>query len=229
MNSIGNYKIILGSASPRRKQLLAECGFNFTVRTKEIDETPSNGLKRSEIAIELAQMKSEALFDSLKENEILITADTIVCIDDIVLNKPGTQGHALEMLQQLSNRDHQVYTGVCIRNREQQISFFCETNVYFNLLTEDIISEYIKNYKPFDKAGSYGAQECLPMGYNPCSALEIEYMKAINKPLLFENTLSQINAATIPIIKKIDGSYFNVMGLPVVDLTNQLNTFIERL
>ena len=222
-----NYKLVLGSGSPRRKQLLAECGFEFTVRTKEIDETPPAGFLREEIAMKLAEMKSDALADSIQSDEILITADTIVCLNDLVLNKPMDELHAIEMLKLLSGKTHQVYTGVCIRSQSQKIIFSCETDVEFIQLNEQLILEYIRQFAPFDKAGSYGAQESLPEGMNPCSETEKDFMKEIGKPMLFENTLVQNSKNNIAIIKKINGSYFNVMGLPVVELSNHLNSIVN--
>lgn len=228
MKKFSSLNIVLGSGSPRRKQLLQECGFNFTVRTKEIDETPPIGLVRSEIAMKLAEMKADALVDSIKDDEILITADTIVCLNDMVLNKPNDAVHAFEMLKLLSDKSHQVYTGVCILNKKNKTIFSVETDVLFNKLSEELIQSYIRNFKPFDKAGSYGAQECLPTKMNPCSIKELEFMKSIGKPDLFENTLVQSEKENTPIIKSISGSYFNVMGLPVVELSEKLNSIFPN-
>lgn len=224
MKDLSTLKIILGSGSPRRKQLLAECGFNFIVKTKEIDETPPPGLVRAEIAMKLAEMKSDALADTIKADEILITADTIVCLNDMVLNKPSDAVHASEMLHLLSGRSHQVYTGVCIVTGNKKQIFSVETDVLFNVLNDELIEKYIMDFSPFDKAGSYGAQECLPLNMNPCSDEELEFMRSIGKPKLFENTLVLSGKENIPIIKNISGSYFNVMGLPVVELVNELNS-----
>ncbi len=226
MKNISSLKIILGSGSPRRKQLLAECGFNFTVKTKEIDETPPVGLLRENIAMKLAEMKADALANSIQDDEILITADTIVCLNDHVLNKPLDAEHAKQMLNLLSNCRHQVYTGVCILFKNKKTVFFCETDVFFYELTQEVIEQYIAIYSPFDKAGSYGAQESLPENTNPCSKEEIEFIKSIGKPYLFENTLVQTHKQNIPLIREIKGSYFNVMGLPIVELTKQLQKMI---
>lgn len=225
MKDHSEFKLVLGSGSPRRKQLLSECGFNFSVRTREIDETQPAGFHRFEIAMQLAEMKSEALKDSLQDDEILITADTIVCLNDHVLNKPKDEVQAFEMLKMLSGKIHQVYTGVCIVSKTKKIVFSCETDVEFNSLTDVQIKKYINDFSPFDKAGSYGAQECLPPGMNPCSETEKQFMISIGKPDLFENTLSEIKKDSVPVIRKINGSYFNVMGLPIVELTNHLNSF----
>ncbi len=207
---------------------MEECGFNFTVRTKEIDETPPKGLVRSEIAMKLAEMKADAIIDLIHEDEFLITADTIVCLDDNVLNKPLDASHAKVMLNYLSNKNHQVYTGVCILNKKSKTIFSVETDVFFNELSDELIDEYVNKFKPFDKAGSYGAQECLPSNMNPCSEIEIEFMRMIGKPNLFSNTVSKSVNGNVPIIKSISGSYFNVMGLPVVELVERLNSMLPE-
>jgi septum formation protein len=227
LKNLTAFKLVLGSGSPRRKQLLSECGFEFSIRTREIDETPPAGLLRSEIAMKLAEMKSDALLDSLADDEILITADTIVCLNEQVLNKPFDEPHAIEMLNLLNGKIHQVYTGVCIVSKTKKVIFYCETDVEFNSISDELILKYIREFSPFDKAGSYGAQECLPAGMNPCSETEKQYMISIGKPELFENTLVQLKKENIPIIKNINGSYFNVMGFPVVELSNQLKAFIS--
>lgn len=228
MNKKDHYsslKIILGSGSPRRKQILMEAGFNFIVRTKEVDETPDPKLKRGAIATALSIKKSDALFSTLEDDEILITADTIVCLDHFVLNKPGSEAQAFQMLKMLSGRSHQVYTGVTIRSTSKIISFNVESEVYFNTLSDALINDYIVVYKPFDKAGSYGAQECLPEYVNPCSPTELSFMKETMNESLFERTLAMDNRKHIPIIQKIEGSYFNVMGLPIVELVDHLLQF----
>jgi septum formation protein len=216
---ISNLKIVLGSGSPRRKQLLSEAGFHFVVRTKEIDETPPPGLVRNQIAEKLAEMKSDALRFDLAPDEILITADTIVCLGDKVLNKPLDESHAFEMLKALNGNTHQVYTGVCIRKNGESTVFSVKTDVEFNILSDEAIRDYIATCKPFDKAGSYGAQESLPEGINPCSADELKFMRSIGKPDIFKNTLTTGITIKKPLIKGITGSYFNVMGLPIRELT----------
>jgi septum formation protein len=220
-------KIVLGSASPRRKQILAETGFNFVVRTREVDETPDPTLKRGDIATSLSVKKSDALIELMEEDEILVTADTIVCLDHFVLNKPGSEQQAIEMLKMLSGRSHQVYTGVTIRSVMKTLSFATESHVHFNKLSDEMIRDYIAHYKPFDKAGSYGAQECLPEEMNPCSEKEIAFMNETSNESLFERTLAMDGKKHIPIIQKIEGSYFNVMGLPVAELCDRLRIFIK--
>lgn len=215
-------KILLGSGSPRRKQLIGALGFDFRVKQSHTDEIPKPGLRRSEIAKFLAEEKAQALEQERLPDEILITADTIVCLGDKVLNKPGDEMHAMEMLSELNGQTHQVYTGVCIINDNRKIIFSIESDVTFNKLTKEELQRYVRQYKPFDKAGSYGAQECLPIGMNPCSAGELEFLKEHNLENLFNDTLTQDNHNVIPLIKKIDGSYFNVMGLPIVELWKEI-------
>lgn len=175
------YKLILGSGSPRRQQLLKDAGFEFTVRSLNADETFPSNLKAEQIALYLCEKKTGAYPEKLQENELLITADTIVWIDGIVLNKPEGEFEAKQMLQLLSGKMHQVFTGVCISAAHKKLVFADETKVWFKNLSEEEIDFYIKHYKPFDKAGSYGAQDWLGL-------IGVE---------------------------KIEGSYFNVMGLPV--------------
>ena len=172
-------KLILGSQSPRRKDLLASLDLDFKVITKNIDETYPNGLSNKEIAEYLANIKSTVF--KPKSNEIIITADTIVCIDKEILGKPSTKIEASHMLKKLSDKTHEVITGVSIKSMTNKYTFSDTTSVHFGKLTHDEIVYYIDTYKPYDKAGSYGIQEWI----------------------------GQIG------IKKIEGSYFNVMGLPV--------------
>ena len=172
-------KLILGSQSPRRKDLLASLDLDFKVITKNIDETYPNGLSNKEIAEYLANIKSTVF--KPKSNEIIITADTIVCVGNEILGKPSTKIEAIQMLKKLSDRAHEVITGVSIKSMNNEYTFSDTTSVHFGKLTYDEIDYYIDTYKPYDKAGSYGIQEWI----------------------------GQIG------ITKIEGSYFNVMGLPV--------------
>lgn len=186
------YKIILGSGSPRRQQLLKDAGFDFKVQSLNADESFPSNLKAAEIALYLCEKKAHAYPGKLAENELLITADTIVWINDIVLNKPEGEFEAKQMLQLLSGKMHQVFTGVCITSHNKKISFTDETNVWFKHLSDAEIDFYVKHYKPFDKAGSYGAQDWLGL-------IGVE---------------------------KIEGSYFNVMGLPVHRVYTELQHFL---
>ena len=186
-----NLKIILASKSPRRQFLLKELGLDFEVRTKDIDESFPSSLKGQDIALYVCRKKATAFSRSLKENELLITADTIVCIGNSVLNKPSDEKDAAEMLKILSGKMHVVFTAVCLKTTKKEKLFFAGTNVYFKPLGKEEIDYYIKNFNPFDKAGAYGAQEWI--GYIG--------------------------------IEKIEGSYFNVMGLPVKELYEELLKF----
>lgn len=184
-------KYILASNSPRRKELLTNLGLPFISRVKEIDEKYPPELSKAEVAEFLAAHKASAYRDELQPEEVIITADTIVCLDDKVLNKPYDHAEATRMLIQLSGRSHEVYTGVCLLSREKSVVFHDETTVHFRDLTRDEIDYYVNHYKPFDKAGAYGAQDWLGMVG----------------------------------IERLEGSYFNVMGLPVHRLYQELLKF----
>jgi len=188
---INNYKIILASKSPRRKELLAGLDLPFEVIVHEVDEIFPDGLPMEEIPVYLAKLKAEPFFNELKNDTLVITADTIVWIDGIVLGKPNDYEHAAEMLRQLSGKKHVVVTGVCLTTKEKQVAFSASTDVWFKDLNNDEIDYYLKNYQPYDKAGSYGVQEWI--GYIA--------------------------------IERIEGSYFNVMGLPVQRLYEELKKF----
>ena len=155
-------KLLLASNSPRRKELLSSLGFDFEVVSVDCDEIYPQDLEVEKIAEYLSDLKSNA-FRSLKEDEVLITADTIVAIDNEVLGKPKDEEHAKIMLQKLSGKTHQVYTGITIRTPEKSISKTDVALVEIDKLSENEIDFYLKNYKPFDKAGSYGVQEWFGM------------------------------------------------------------------
>ncbi len=185
------HKIILASNSPRRRQILKDAGFDYTTKVKDTPEDFPADMPVKEIPLMLAKRKAHAFKNELQENELIITADTVVVIDNKVLNKPADQQEALSMLRMLSGRMHEVITGVCLLSKEKEISFSDLTQVYFLPLSEEDIEYYIENFKPFDKAGSYGIQEYI--GYIG--------------------------------IEKISGSYFNVMGLPIHRLVQELRKF----
>jgi septum formation protein len=223
---LSNYHILLASKSPRRQFLLKELGLNFEVRTKEVDESFPPDLKAAEIALYLCEKKANAFDEELKENTLVITADTIVWINGQVLNKPEDHQDAVRMLKLLSGNMHEVYTGVCLRSKNKMHSFYCRTNVYFKKLSAEAIEYYISNFKPFDKAGSYGAQECLPAGMNPCSPEEIRFLTGLNKISLITDSRSVTPEGSGNIeVERIEGSYFNVMGLPVKELYDELIRF----
>lgn len=189
MHSLGKYRILLASASPRRRELLAGLGLEFRViRPEGVDESWPEGLRGAEIPEYIARSKAEACRAALQADELLITADTIVWLDGRVLGKPSDEREAVEMLQALSGRTHQVYTGVCLTTTGSQRCFSAVSDVRFAPLTDDEIRYYVEHYRPLDKAGAYGVQEWIGM-------VGVEY---------------------------IEGSYFNVMGLPVQRLYSEL-------
>lgn len=188
---LDQYRFILSSKSPRRQFLLTELGIPFELVTKEVDESFPDHLQKDEIPLFLARKKADAFERDLDEKTIVITADTIVWINDHVLNKPENAEEASVMLRELSGNRHEVFTGVCLKSSKKEIAFSVRTVVYFRELTGGEINYYITKYQPFDKAGAYGAQEFI--GYIG--------------------------------VEKIEGSYFNVMGLPVKELYEELIKF----
>ncbi len=194
-NQLIEYHLILASASPRRISLLKELNLTFDILPLDVDEVYPPHLTDHEIARFLAGLKADAFpKEKLTDKTIVITADTIVCLNDEVLGKPEDREHAIKMLHTLSGKMHKVITGVCLRSQNKQVIFSTETDVYFSNLSDDEINYYVNLYKPFDKAGAYGIQEWI--GYIG--------------------------------IEKIEGSYFNVMGLPVQQLYRELGKFISQ-
>lgn len=174
-------KLVLASNSPRRRQLLTELGLPYEIRLREVDEDFPAHLHRAEVAEFLAVRKASAYASDLAADEVLLTADTIVCLDDDVLNKPADRAEAQAMLGRLQGRSHDVFTGVCLRTGDgREVVFSDRTTVHFRALTAAEIDYYIDTCQPYDKAGAYGAQDWLGMAA----------------------------------IDRLEGSYFNVMGLP---------------
>jgi septum formation protein len=190
-NKLSNYSIILGSQSPRRKELFAGLNLPFRVEVREIDENFPTEMSAFEVPEYLAIQKAIPFKAIIEKNDLLITSDTIVLIDNQILGKPFDYKHAFEMLQLLSGRKHLVITGVCITTIDKQVTFSDRTDVFFKSLSADEIDYYLTHYQPYDKAGSYGVQEWI--GYIA--------------------------------IEKIEGSYFNVMGLPIQRLYEELLKF----
>ena len=155
------YTIILGSASPRRKELLTDIGLIFNIQTTDKEENFPIELKEQEIAKFLAKQKSDFLSENLNPEDLLITADTIVSFNKELLKKPSDKEEAFNTLSKLSGNTHKVITGVCIKTLEKEVVFSSTTMVTFNKLTKDEINYYINNYKPYDKAGAYGIQEWI--------------------------------------------------------------------
>lgn len=151
--------IILASKSPRRQELLMLMDLDFKIVLKEVDESYPDNLTPEEIAVYIAQKKATAFDESISDEELVLTADTIVSIEGHILGKPETEQHAIEMLQMLSGKTHQVITGVCLFYKQQYHSFYDVSDVTFRTLTIEEITNYVTKYKPMDKAGSYGIQE----------------------------------------------------------------------
>ena len=174
-------KIILASKSPRRQELIKGLELPFEVRTFDVDEDFPNTLQAGQIAEYLAKKKAEAYPDALKQDEILVTSDTIVWVNNHVLNKPESEEQAYAMLKEICGTTHTVFTGVCLRDSNSVTVFSDRTEVTVKALTDEEIWHYIRVYKPFDRAGSYGIQDWF--GYVA--------------------------------VEKINGCFYNVMGLPV--------------
>lgn len=182
-------EIILASASPRRKELLSTAGIEFTVKVADVEEKIDDGLTPAEVVRSLALQKAQAVADKNPE-AIVIGADTIVVLDDVILGKPQSEENAVEMLTSLSGRSHTVYTGVALIKGDKVRSFCEATQVEFYDLTEEDIDAYVATKDCMDKAGAYGIQT------NGCV-----------------------------LIRKIDGDYFNVVGLPVSKVYRELRDF----
>lgn len=218
-------KIILASKSPRRQFLLSETGVRFELRTKDVNEDFPGHLFAEEIPLYLCRKKAAAFESEIDAHTIVITSDTIVWINDHVLNKPADAEEAARMLLELSGQRHEVYTGVCLKSKDKEETFAVRTDVYFREMTLPEIEHYIRTCDPLDKAGSYGAQECLREGFNPCSAEEIAFLKSIGRESLVQKSIVSKEESKFACVEKIDGSYFNVMGLPVVELHKALQEF----
>lgn len=157
-----NRPLILASSSPRRQYLMKEAGFTFTIEKPDVDETFPAAMPVDQVAKYLAAKKAEFFRPNI-HNEIIVTADTVVILFDRIMNKPADRKEACEMLNLLSGRTHLVMTGVCILSKEKEESFDDTTEVTFQSLTKDEIEFYVDHYKPYDKAGSYGAQDWIGM------------------------------------------------------------------
>ncbi len=155
--------ILLNSHSPRRKQILEQMGLDVQVVSSLCQETFSNNLSPEQVALYLATKKSEAYKEEILPNQILLSADTIVVLDNQILGKPQNEDIAKEMLKNLSNREHKVITGCFMRSSNKEIGFCETTQVFFDSLTEEEIEYYVSHKRPFDKAGAYGIQEWIGM------------------------------------------------------------------
>lgn len=155
------FNIILGSASPRRKELLNKIIKNFKIKVIPINEEAFNDNSNEELAMELSFQKSQAFVDSIQDNDLIITSDTIVWINNETLAKAEDKNHAVDMLNKLSGNTHFVYTGITIFAKQKKHTFFDKTEVTFYKLSKQEIDFYIDNFKPYDKAGAYGIQEWI--------------------------------------------------------------------
>ena len=190
LNKILQHKnIILASGSPRRQQFFKEMDLNFSIQLKEVEEIYPEHLKAEEITNFLAELKANAFENELKENDILVTSDTIVWLNEKALGKPKDYDDAFKMLQQLANQTHEVITSVCLKSVSKVDIFHCTTKVTFSTLSDENIRYYLDNYKPFDKAGSYGIQDWI--GLIGISKIEGSYTNVVGLPteMLFQKLM----------------------------------------
>jgi septum formation protein len=204
---------------------MKEVGLEFEIQKPEVDEVFPSKLPVDQVARYLAAIKAEYFRPKMRD-EIIVTADTVVILKDQILNKPNNRDHAIEMLRSLSGKTHTVMTGVSIFSREKEENFDDTTAVTFERLSRKEIEFYVDQFRPYDKAGAYGAQDCLPDGMNPCSLEEMEFLRSIDRESLIEQTMARVKNGIV-VIKKISGSYFNVMGLPVHKVYNHLKNWIK--
>lgn len=184
-------KIILASTSPRRSQLLREAGFQFEIKTNEVEETYPPETPIDAVAEYLACKKAYAARDFIQNDEIILAADSVVILDGVIYGKPRDAADAKQMIKKLSGQMHRVITGVCLLAKDKEKSFSAESRVQFEVLSEDEIDYYVETFKPFDKAGSYAIQEWIGL----CK------------------------------ISRIEGTFTNIMGLPVDRVYRELLDF----
>ena len=175
------WRLILASASPRRRQLLLGLDLPVEVTSTDVDETPPTGMPIAQVAEHLARKKAAAYAGSLAHDQVLITADTTVIVDEHLLNKPADPAEARSMLAMLAGRTHQVVTGVCMRTVDRTIGFSDIAEVTFALLTAEEIAYYVEKHAPFDKAGSYGVQDWI--GYAAVERIEGSFYTVMGLPL----------------------------------------------
>ncbi len=181
VEKLKNYHLILASGSPRRQLFFKELGLDFEIRLKEINEVYPTHLKGSEITDYLSKLKAQSFIDELNDNDVLITADTIVWMDGKAIGKPKNKQESIKMLKKLSNRTHQVISSFCITSSSNQIVVNDTTHVTFSDLNTSEINYYIDKFKPFDKAGSYGIQEWI--GYIGIEKIEGSYFNVMGFPI----------------------------------------------
>ena len=194
-DSLKNCRLILASNSPRRRQLLGDCGLEFTLAQKyEVEEIYPADMEAERVPEYLAGLKSDGYPELLSEGDVLITADTVVILGDRILGKPADRDEAVEMIRALSGKSHTVVTGVVLRSSTDRQSFSAHSKVTFRELRDEEIEYYVDTYSPLDKAGAYGIQEWI--GY-----VAVEH---------------------------IEGSFYNVIGLPVQRLYVELEKFLTN-
>ena len=182
LDNISNYTIVLGSQSPRRRELLSGLDLNYEVKIlPEIEETYPPALPKEEIPVHIARLKALAYKEFMNKNTLLITADTIVWLNGQVYGKPANEAEAWKMLRTLSGEMHEVVTGVCLTTLEQQKSFHAVSSVQFASLEDAEIDYYVKKYRPFDKAGAYGVQEWI--GYIGVESLSGSFYNVMGLPV----------------------------------------------
>lgn len=193
-DKLKDFRLILASQSPRRQQLLADAGLKYELAPRfECDEVFPDDMPADDVAGYLSKLKSEAYPEALGESDILLTADTVVVVDNDILGKPASREEAIAMIQRMSGREHKVITGVTLRSSSAAKTFSVSSDVVFRALSDEEIAYYVDNYRPMDKAGAYGIQEWI--GYVG--------------------------------IERIEGSFYNVMGLPVQKVYVELSEFIR--
>ncbi len=195
LKKLSKYNLILASRSPRRQTLLRGLDLDFQVVVKNTDESYPSDIPIQDVPEFLSRKKAGSInLQKKPKKTIVITADTVVILDNAIIEKPGSEDEAKVMLSKLSGRQHTVITGVCLTSLEKQVSFSSISQVFFKHLSEDDIAYYVEKYQPYDKAGSYGIQEWI--GYVA--------------------------------IERIEGSFYNVMGLPTQRLFEELVKFVEN-
>jgi len=175
-----NINIILASGSPRRQQFLKDLNLDFEIRLKDIDEVYPEHLVAEEITNFLAELKANAFQNELEKNDLLITSDTIVWFNNKAVSKPKNYDDAFQIVKSLAGATHQVITSVCFKTTEQITTLFETTSVTFSPLADEAIHYYLKNYKPFDKAGAYGIQDWI--GLVGISKIEGSYTNVVGLP-----------------------------------------------
>jgi septum formation protein len=195
MDILNAYHLILGSASPRRREILTAAGIDFTQKVIEVEESYPEDLVPDQVPEYLAVKKAQPFIPLLKEKEIVLTSDSVVILGNKIMGKPKDRNDAFHMLSALSNKEHRVITGVCLTHMTKQLVFNDVSKVYFDQLSEEEINFYLDHFQPYDKAGSYGIQEWI----GHCKIL------------------------------KIEGSYLNIVGLPMAAVYRNLHSLVKEL